>query len=649
MTERSAASDAFEALLGLHPIIDVALSPDGEQVAYLVDGDIGTVRLQGRSGPVAEPLIGPGLTATALTWSVDGSAVLVAAGSSPSYPDRLVRLDPAAGTASVLARVGGAIEDIVPAGAHVVLRVADPGSHRDGMHLGLPVPAPDPAVQPPENPLRRLVRVAPDTTPQSAESAGPGGTPAGPFGGVEIPLAGYTVWDHDVDPAGRVLAVVSRDPRPAGYYHGELVLTDLAGATPRVLVSSRGQLARPRLAPDGRTAYVVQGRSIVSGQVLQIDLVDGTVRVAPGLDDVTDLGVRDDGTLWFCGWHGTGTEAGTLDAGLQVTSRAVRAGALGGRDGQPTLSVSASGRFVTVGEDPTHPPEILLGSLGDDGHWSPLTGVNAALAGLTAPLTRQPASWTSTDGTRVDGLLLRRADAPARCPLVVITHGGPTWLWANAFAPAEANGLAVPLALAGATVLLPNPRGSSGRGQGYADAIAGHVGHVEAEDVLAGVDALVAAGVADPDRMAVMGLSYGGYLAAWLAARTNVFRAAVVMSGVADWSTFAETSNLGGGFDAAYFPGVNPRTPHGAQQLLAVSPTRHGRALTAPTLVLHGEQDQVTPLGQAHQLTQAWTRAGSVVELVVYPREGHELVEPEHRRDATARVLDWLQRYGVLG
>ena len=133
MTERSAATDAFEALLGLHSIIDVALSPDGEQVAYLVDNAADTVRVQGVSGPVAAPTIGPGLAATALTWAVDGSAVLVAAGSTPSYPDRLIRLDPRTGSVSLLARVGGAIEDIVVSGDTVWTR-----SRARGTNTGSP-------------------------------------------------------------------------------------------------------------------------------------------------------------------------------------------------------------------------------------------------------------------------------------------------------------------------------------------------------------------------------------------------------------------------------------------------------------------------------------------------------------------------------
>ncbi|MEV4188792.1 prolyl oligopeptidase family serine peptidase, partial [Streptosporangium canum] len=208
--------------------------------------------------------------------------------------------------------------------------------------------------------------------------------------------------------------------------------------------------------------------------------------------------------------------------------------------------------------------------------------------------------------------------------------------------------LALPLAHAGAAVLLPNPRGSSGRGQDYARRVIGHVGEEDLDDVLAGVDHLVAAGVADPGRMAVLGLSYGGYLSAWAVTRTGRFRAAVVMSGVADWISFANASNLAHGYDPLYHGGADIATSEGRDFLAARSPVCHAAKVTTPTLILHGAEDRTTPVGQAEELYRAWSAAGVRTQLVVYPREGHELTEPGHRRDAAERVLGWLAGNGVL-
>ncbi|NUT39365.1 MAG: prolyl oligopeptidase family serine peptidase, partial [Thermoactinospora sp.] len=130
--------------------------------------------------------------------------------------------------------------------------------------------------------------------------------------------------------------------------------------------------------------------------------------------------------------------------------------------------------------------------------------------------------------------------------------------------------------------------------------------------------------------------------------RTDRFRAAVVMSGVSDWLSFSTASNLAGGFDPLYHAGADPATTEGRELLAARSPVHHAAKVTTPTLILHGDQDRTTPAGQADQLYRAWSRAGVSTQLVVYPREGHELVEHAHRTDAAERVIGWLTGGGVL-
>ena len=103
------------------------------------------------------------------------------------------------------------------------------------------------------------------------------------------------------------------------------------------------------------------------------------------------------------------------------------------------------------------------------------------------------------------------ADGPL--PLLVLVHGGPTWCWNAYFSVSEPN--AVLLADAGYAVLMPNPRGSIGRGHAFAQAVIGDPGGKDLQDILAGVDRCVADGVADPDRLGISGLSYGGYMAGW--------------------------------------------------------------------------------------------------------------------------------------
>src|SRR5262249_51731564 len=125
-------------------------------------------------------------------------------------------------------------------------------------------------------------------------------------------------------------------------------------------------------------------------------------------------------------------------------------------------------------------------------------------------------------------------------PMVLVVHGGPIGVARNAWAR-PTNRL---LAARGYALLLPNPRGSSGRGQAFAGQVYGDMGGADAADLMSGVDAVIEGGFADPDRLAVMGGSYGGFMAAWLPTTTNRFRAAIALSPVTDWQSMHWTSSL---------------------------------------------------------------------------------------------------------
>lgn len=612
----TAPIDVHAELAGTRVPESVSLHPDGDRVACVIDGVAYAAGLDGT-------LEAMGACHGPIRWLPDGRLLLAPA------PGEVAVADGTTGEVVWRARVDGEVEDLVPGDDGTVLvRLADPGSERDGSHLGLRVHDPaDPFVAAPGARLRRLAWFAiGDDRPR------------------DLPLPGLTAWDADWRD-GRALAVTSEDETPAGYYRPRLDLVD--GGEVRTLHRTSWQLSRPRLAPGGRAAVVVEGLSIVSGRILRADLVTGEITPLGEVDDVTDLGWLDERTLWFTGWSGTGVHGGLLNAADgRVLSRWTAWGTLGGRDGQPSLSVDRAGALAAAcWETAERPPEIAVAALAE-GDWHQVTALNAGLARLA--VHQEEITWTGHDGLPVSGLLLTKPGAPGPRPLVVIAHGGPTWLWSSSFAPAESNQLAVPLAHAGAAVLLPNPRGSSGRGQEYARAVIGQVGEADLADVLAGVDHLTRTGAADPSRTAIMGLSYGGYLTAWAVTRTDRFRAAVVMSGVSDWLSFSTASNLAGGFDPLYHAGADPATPEGRERLAARSPVYHAAKVTTPTLILHGDQDRTTPAGQADQLYRAWSRAGVSTQLVVYPREGHELVEHSHRRDAAERVIGWLTGGGVL-
>ena len=223
--------------------------------------------------------------------------------------------------------------------------------------------------------------------------------------------------------------------------------------------------------------------------------------------------------------------------------------------------------------------------------------------------------------------------------MIVCAHGGPTWSWGAYFSDSEPN--AVLLTSAGYACLLPNPRGSIGRGHAFAQSVIGDGGGVDFRDIMSGVDHCIAEGIADPERLGIAGLSYGGYLAGWAVGQTDRFGAAVAMSVVSDYVSFHLTSEVWW-YDRAILKGEwNDPTSQYPER----SPVTYAHRCTTPTLIIQGSEDRCTPPGQAEELFNAIAASGADVELVVYPREGHVPVEREHALDAIRRTQAWFDRY----
>ncbi|MCQ4213409.1 alpha/beta hydrolase family protein, partial [Streptomyces longispororuber] len=622
-----------ETLRVVHPV-EARLSPDGSAVAATAAGPDGTTLVLAAvpgdgTGQALHAPDDPSHTVRRLPrWLPDAQTVLhVAEPADGTGPGGLATLDTRTGrTRTVVDRLPGAVEELHLSddGRTALLLCAPEGAERDGMNLGTPVrfgPAPAPE-RFTTGSGRRTLHLA-CLADGSLREAGP---------------AGLTVWNVAWR-GGTAVATVGEDPLPAGYYTARFAALDLDARTARTLYTPRGQLAAPAVGADGRFAAVVEGISIVAGRPVVVDLESGATHTVPGIEDATWLHVEDaPGRLLHAGWDGTGSRVGR-DARTLWRGEATVHGA----SFRPELSPSADGRLVaTVLEAPGRPAEVVVAATDGPDAWSwvPVTALNrrTALPELSRVVTASCA-WRASDGRPVHGLLLSDGARAVSRPLAVLVHGGPSWLWTAAHAPADVLGLAPALAAAGYLVLLPNPRGSSGYGLDHARAVVGDTGGADLDDVLSGVRHLTDTGLADPGRTAILGHSYGGYLAALAAARTDLFRAAVVVSAPTDWFSFSHTSNIGGGYDRTYAIG-DPAEPTGLWARSAVA--AHGGSGT-PTLIVHGSDDRVTPVGQAHELYRALSRAGRApVELCVYPGEGHEFTDPDHLLDAAARAERWL-------
>lgn len=246
-------------------------------------------------------------------------------------------------------------------------------------------------------------------------------------------------------------------------------------------------------------------------------------------------------------------------------------------------------------------------------------------------------SFKSFDGTKVQAALMKPTTPSngKKLPLVLYVHGGPAGSFSeNYYSWAQV------LAAHGYEVLMVNPRGSTGYGEAFLKANRADWGGGDFKDLMAAVDAVIARGDTDSNRLGIAGWSYGGYMAEWAITQTNRFKAAVSGAGMFDLAAEFGTE-VGPAGDEWYFgtPWEHP------ERFAHSSPYMYIRNAKTPTLILQGEEDRIDPVGQSTALYRALKRYGVETELVIYPREPHGPREEKHQIDIHTRMLDWLNHY----
>jgi dipeptidyl aminopeptidase/acylaminoacyl peptidase len=264
------------------------------------------------------------------------------------------------------------------------------------------------------------------------------------------------------------------------------------------------------------------------------------------------------------------------------------------------------------------------------------TAVGADASVVEAGVEPRPVTWAADDGATVHGLLFAPPDVTAP-PLLVHLHGGPTDQSRVEWSPRLQYWVA-----RGWAVLAPNPRGSTGYGRDYAQALRGGWGDRDVADVLAGIRAAVAAGGADGARIALVGGSAGGYAALLAAVRApDVVQAVVASYPVTDLAALAADTHR---FERHYNDSLVGPVPGAAAIWRDRSPITHAAALRVPTLVLQGDTDPVVPLAQSVAFVDAVSAAGGDVDLHVYAGEGHVWKRSATIADALSRTDDFLTR-----
>ena len=300
-------------------------------------------------------------------------------------------------------------------------------------------------------------------------------------------------------------------------------------------------------------------------------------------------------------------------------------------------SVSADGtRGVAIVSSPSTPGEVTVIDLAS-GKATPVTHANPQVATFALSQFRA-ISWKRTDGLAIEGMLWLPADYTpgTKLPLNLAVHGGPAGAWDASFRAIDHvyTGL-------GWAVLEPNVRGSTSYGDALLRGNMHDIGGGDYQDLMTGVDRLVADGIADPDHLAITGWSYGGILGGWTLTQTTRFKAASLGAMVADWS-----SEYAMGFNhdvRLWYIGGTPWER--AEAYRRQSSYSHIASVTTPTLLLHGERDTTDTIGQSMIYYQGLKDRGVPTRFIRFPREPHGFREPHHQRIRDMEQIAWLMKY----
>jgi dipeptidyl aminopeptidase/acylaminoacyl peptidase len=296
-------------------------------------------------------------------------------------------------------------------------------------------------------------------------------------------------------------------------------------------------------------------------------------------------------------------------------------------------------RIIALVSTPQLPAEVFAV---ENGNVRQLTHQNEALLAKLKLATTEEISFTSKDGTTVNGLMVKPPDLRpgAKYPTILRIHGGPVYQFSDEFMPDWQFFVAH-----GYAVVAANPRGSSGRGEGYAKAIYADWGSKDSQDVLAAVDYAVQQGIADPAHLAVGGWSYGGMLTDEVIARDQRFKAAT--SGASIANIFA-----GYGTDQYvrdYENELGRPWEHPDVWMHVSYPFFHANQIVTPTLFLCGEKDANVPLLNSEQMYESLQSLHIPTQLIVYPGQYHEILTPSYLRDRLQRYVDWYDKYAKAG
>lgn len=612
---------------------DPQLSPDGRRVAFVLTGadmersmydpDVWLVGADG-SNPIS--LAHSSRRDAMPRWAPDGRRIAFLSNRGESAQIWLI--DPDGGEASQLTRHPTPIDWFAwsPEGERIAFLARDP----------------EPAAEAAAREARDDARVVGQAERhQHLWTIAPGSGSSS-----RITSGDFSVIGFDWSPDGKRFALVTAPGTGlADRFGADLHLVSSTGGPTEPLLVRAGPDFAPRFSPDGRWIAFSSGEGAIDWAADQhlavLPVGGGEPRVVSAAYDrhlEQFTWASDSRALYFDGQWNMRHQLWRI--GLD--------GRLADLSGLPGVSsqahfVPAADRVAFIHQNLTTPPEVWISPIGT---FRPkrLTDVNARHRDLQLAPTRVVRWKNPNDGLEIEGLLTLPLfyRSGTRVPLLLFVHGGPSSSFNEEFLGYLHHVYPVHVfAARGYAVLRPNVRGSGGYGSAFRQLNRADWGGGDFDDAMAGVDHLVAEGIADPSRLGIMGWSYGGFLSAWAITQTDRFRAASIGAPVIDLLSMEGTSDIPG-FIGSFFAVV----PWREQELLRErSPLTHLAKAKTPALIQHGEEDRRVPLSQGRILYRALRDLGVPVTMVIYPRTPHVAREPRLRIDVMNRNLSWFDRF----
>lgn len=426
----------------------------------------------------------------------------------------------------------------------------------------------------------------------------------------------------------------------------DLMEVEVETAKLKVIANTKGGESSPRYSPDGKyLAFVhVAGEStrvLRGARVALYTRATSVIRDLPAsFDEAPSLmnWAKDSSKIYFLEGKGTrgAIYAAPVDGPIATVFPA--AGALGFSANLNHAGTHAGFAMQTSNE----PIEAFVMDIAAGGKPVKVSAANAAIPRTDIAETKL-IKWKSKDGKEIEGLLTMplHYEKGRKYPLILNIHGGPAGAFSEQFIGSPTIYPIAALAEKGYAVLRPNPRGSSAYGRVFRNANVNDWGGGDYQDLMTGVDHVIAEGIADPNKLAVMGWSYGGYMTNWVITQTTRFKCAAAGAGLSNMPSMWGTNDIPGLIDE-YFSGAWYDQPQRYEKL---SPLYHVKNVTTPTLFLHGEQDFRVPITQAHEMHSALERRGVKTEMVTYPRTPHGPQEPKFMQDIMQRHIDWVEKF----